>query len=138
MLLIAVFPWLLFFVVAGYWRVLLYWFLMYFSVLLWAPIWALLYHIMTSIALSAEVLEAFGRLNGDISLYSAQIISSRMYHLFAVYAWLQLLTGTVFTGMLMYFLKPALSDTESDSAPAAVPAAVDGAGRFASAAGALL
>lgn len=131
MLLIAAFPWLLFFVVAGYWRVLVYWWLMYFSVLLWAPIWTLLYHVMTSIALSAETLEAFGRLNNDISLYSAQVISSRLYHLFAVYAWLQLLTGTVFTGMLMYFIRPALTDTESDSAPDAVS---DGASKATSAA----
>ncbi len=128
MLLIAAFPWLLFFVVAGRWRVLLHWFLMYFSVLLWAPIWTLLYHIMTSIALSAEVMEAFGKLNGDISLFSAQLISARIYHMFAVYSWLQLLTGTVFTGMLMYFLKPALSDTESDSAPDNAP----GVGKVAS------
>ena len=87
---------------------------------------------MTSIALSAEVLEAFGRLNGDISLFSAQLVSARIYHMFAVYAWLQLLTGTVFTGMLMYFLKPALSDTESDSAPDAATGIADGAGKVAS------
>lgn len=133
MLLIASFPWLLFIVVAGYWRVLLYWWLTYFSVLLWTPIWTLLYHVMTSIALSAEVLEAFGKFNDGVSLYSAQLISSRIYHLFAVYSWLQLLTGTLFTGMMMYFLRPALTDTESDSAPDAAPAITDGASKAASA-----
>ena len=117
MFLIAAFPWLIFAVVAGYWRVLIQWWLIYFSVLLWTPLWTLLYHVMTSIALSAEVLEAFGKLNDGISLYSAQLVSSRIYHLFAVYSWLQLLTGTALTGMLMYFIKPALSDTESDSSP---------------------
>ena len=117
MFLIAAFPWLIFFVVAGHWRVLLQWWLLYFSVLLWAPLWTLLYHVMTSIALSAEVMEAFGRLNDGISLYSAQLVSSRIYHLFAVYSWLQLLTGTALTGSLLYFIKPALSDTESDSSP---------------------
>lgn len=138
MFLIAIFPWLIFFVVAGHWRVLTQWWLIYFSVSLWTPIWCLLYHVMTSIALSAETMAAFGKLNDGISLYSAQLISSRIYHLFAVYTWLQLLTGTAFTGMLLYFIRPALSDTESDSAPEVI----DGAGKVASgaakAAGALL
>ena len=84
MFLVGMFPFLLFFVVAGHWRVLTYWWLMYFSVLLWTPIWALLYHIMTSIALSADTMEAFGKLNDGISLYGAELISSRFYHLFAV------------------------------------------------------
>ncbi len=133
MLLIAIFPWLLFLVVAGRWKVLLTWWVVYFSVLLWTPIWTLLYHIMTSIALSAETLEAFGRLNDQVSLYSAQLISHRIYHLFAVYSWLQLLTGTAFTGMMLFFLRPALSDTESDAAPEAVPTVIEGASRAASA-----
>jgi len=117
MFLIAAFPWLIFFVVAGHWRVLLQWWLLYFSVLLWAPLWTLLYHVMTGIALSSEMMEAFGKLNDGISLYSAQLVSSRIYHLFAVYSWLQLLTGTALTGSLLYFIKPALNDTESDSSP---------------------
>lgn len=139
MLLIAAFPWLLFLVVAGYWKVLAYWWLMYFSVLLWTPIWALLYHIMVSIALSADIMEAFGKLNDGISLYSAQLVTTRIYHLFAVYSWLQLLTGTAFTGLLLYFIRPALTDTETDSSPDAAPMIVEGAGKVASkAAGALV
>lgn len=134
MFLIALFPWLIFFVVAGKWRILLQWWLVYFSVLLWTPIWTLLYHVMSSIALSAETLEAFGKLNDGISLYSAQLISSRIYHLFAVYSWLQLLTGTAFTGMLLYFIRPALSDTETDSSPEVM----EGASKAAKAVGGLL
>ncbi|MGE4233553.1 MAG: hypothetical protein AB7F43_09515 [Bacteriovoracia bacterium] len=120
MFLIAAFPWLVFFVVAGYWRVLYVWFLMYFSVLLWTPIWTLLYHIMVGIANSAEVLEAFGKLNDGVSLYSAQLISSRMYHMYSVYSYLQLLTGTLFTMGFLYFLHPIAGDTESDSIPSNV------------------
>lgn len=119
MLAIAIFPWLLFFVVAGYWRVLVYWFFIYFSVLLWTPIWTLLYHIMNSIALSAEVMEAFGGLSDGVSLYSAQLISSRIYQLYSVYAWLQILTGTFFTAMVMYFMRPVLTDSKEESTPEA-------------------
>lgn len=134
MLAIGLFPWLIFFVVAGYYRAIYYWFVVYFSVLLWTPIWTLLYHIMVNISLSADVLQAFGQLNDGISLYSAEIISSRMYHLFAVYSWLQLLTGTVFTGLVLYFLRPAMNDTEGGS----TPDFVDNAGKVATAAGAVL
>lgn len=133
MLLIAAFPWLLFFVVAGHWRVLTTWWLMYFSVLLWTPIWTLLYHVMVSISLSADVLESFGRLNDGVSLYAAQLVNARIYHMFAVYSWLQLLTGTAFTGVLMYFIRPAMNDTESDSSPDAAPMVMEGASKVAGA-----
>ncbi len=125
MCLIALFPTLVFLIVAGYWRVLWYWFMIYFSVLLWAPIWTLLYHLVVSISLSSEMLSAFGSLNDGISLYSANLISSRIYHLYEVYSWLQLLTGTLFTGALLYFLRPGLNDTERDSAPEFVESAGD-------------
>ncbi len=77
----------------------------------------------------ADVLEAFGRLNDGVSLYSAQLVTTRLYHLFAVYSWLQLLTGTAFTGVLMFFIRPALSDTETDAAPDAAPTIMEGASK---------
>ena len=114
---IAVFPWLIFFVVAGHYRVLYAWFILYFSVLLWTPIWTLLYHIMVGIALSAETMKALGALSDGISLYSAELVTSRMYHLFEVYSWLQLVVGTLFTGSVVYFLTPLLRDGRSDTTP---------------------
>ena len=121
---IALFPWLIFFVVAGRWKVLVYWFVIYFSVLLWTPIWTLLYHVMTSIALSGETLAQFGKLNDGVSMYGAELITSRIYHLYEVYSWLQILLGTMFTGMVLWFLRPALNDTEQESAPDFVDPAV--------------
>lgn len=120
MIAIGIFPWLMFLLVAGYWRVLVYWWVIYLSVLLWTPLWTLLYHIMVNISMSAEVMDGFRRLTDGISLYSAQLIESRMYHIFAVYSWLQLLTGTLFTGAILFFLRPALSDTEAAEMPDAV------------------
>lgn len=117
MILIAAFPWLVFFVVAGKWRVLIYWFLIYFSVLLWTPIWTLLYHIMTSIANSAELMEAFGQLYSGISLYSAKVVNARIYYLYAVYSWIQVFIGPIFTALLVYMIKPMLTDTQSEHAP---------------------
>ena len=120
MVCIFIFPWLIFFVIAGRWKALAYWFLIYFSILLWAPLWTLLYHIVVSLSLSADTLAAFGKLSDGISLYSAELVSSRMYHIFAVYSWLQLLIGTLFTGALIYFMRPILQDTEGDQMPDSV------------------
>ncbi len=117
MVLIFIFPWLVFLIVAGYWRVLVYWFLTYLSVLLWAPAWALFYHIMVNIALSAEQLEALGKLSDGISLYSAALITHRMNYLFSVFSWIQLLIGVALTGGLLIFLRPILADSQADNAP---------------------
>lgn len=117
MALIAMFPWLVFFVVAGHWRVLAYWYAAYFSVLLWAPIWTLLYHVMTGVTLSTEALGAIGNLSDGVSLYSAEVLTTRMNYMFAVYSWLQLLVGPSFTGSVLWMLKPVMSDTRSEEAP---------------------
>jgi len=117
MVLIFIFPWLVFFIVAGFWRVLVYWFLIYLSVLLWAPVWTLFYHIMVNISLSADVLQAFGELSDGISLYSSTLITHRMNYLFAVFSWIQLLIGVVMTGGLVMFLRPLLADSQTEQAP---------------------
>lgn len=117
MSLIALFPWLIFPIVAGYWRVLVWWMLSYTSVLLWAPIWTLFYHVMMGISLSAETLAAFGELSDGISLYSANLITSRMNYMFAVYSWMQLLIGAGFTGSMLWFARPILADSEEETTP---------------------
>ena len=126
--LIAVFPWLVFPIVAGYWRILVWWFVAYGSVLLWAPIWTLFYHIMMGISLSAETLSAFGQLSDGVSLYSANLITSRMNYMYAVYTWIQVLIGAGFTGSILWFARPILSDTSEESAPEFVGEATKVAG----------
>ena len=117
MFLIAIFPFIIFPVVAGRWKVLVYWFFTFFSVCLWAPIWTLLYHIVVSIAVSSEVMAAFGKLTDGISLYSAQLVTSRMYHMYEVYSQIQILAGTLFTGLMVFSLRSSLTDTQSESSP---------------------
>ncbi len=117
MVLIFIFPWLMFLVVAGNWRVLIVWFWIYFSVLLWTPLWTLLYHLMLGIAMSTEVMSAFGELHDGVSLYSAAIINSRLYYMFSIYSWVQLLVATLTTGSVLMFLKPMLGESESESKP---------------------
>lgn len=117
MLLVAAFPWLMFFVVAGKWRVLIVWFWIYFSVLLWTPLWTLLYHIMLGISMSSEMMSAFGELGDGVSLYSAQVVSHRLYYMFSIYSWVQLLVATLTTGSAFMFLKPMLGESSEESAP---------------------
>lgn len=117
MLLVAIFPWLMFFVVAGKWRVLMVWFWIYFSVLLWTPLWTLLYHIMLGISMSSDTMAAFGEMSDGISMYSASVVSHRMYYMFSIYSWLQILVATMTTGSVFMFLKPLLGERTEESAP---------------------
>lgn len=147
MILIAIFPCLIFFVVAGHYRVLIVWFWIYFSVLLWTPLWTLLYHIMLGIALSADVMSAFGDLKDGVSLYSASLVNHRLYYMYSIYSWVQLLVATLTTGSAFMFLKPMLSEGQAEAKPdflepvsGAVPGAATGgvSSAAAGAAGAIL
>lgn len=117
MLLVGFFPVLVFFLAGGKWKPLVWWWFTYLSICLWTPIWALLYHVVTTLALNVEVMESFGRLSDGVSLYAASLISSRLYQTFAVYSYLQLVIGPLFTGVLLSCMRPMLRDTESDSLP---------------------
>lgn len=117
MLLVAAFPWLMFFVVAGKWRVLVAWFWIYFSVLLWTPLWTLLYHIMLGISMSSEVMTAFGEMTDGVSMYSASVVGHRLYYMFSIYSWVQLLVATLTTGSAFMFLRPMLGEREEESKP---------------------
>lgn len=117
MVLIMIFPWLVFFVIAGRWKILVLWTALYTSVLLWTPLWTLFYHIITSIALSAETLDAFGNLKNGVSLYSSQLVTSRLYHAYSVYSWVQLLIGPLPTLILAWNMRGLLTDNAGESAP---------------------
>jgi hypothetical protein len=124
--LIAIFPWLVFFIIAGRWKILISWFAVYVSVLLWTPIWCLLYHLMTSIALSNELMQEFGRVSDGVSLYSASFITAKLYQFYAIYSWLQLILGPLPTLILGYGLFSSfIKDSEGESAPTVVTAAKD-------------
>ena len=126
--LVAMFPFLIFFIVAGKWKVLVYWFVLYFSVLLWTPLWVLFYHIMTSMAQSIEVMEELGRFSDGISLYGAKLVSSRIYYFYSIYSWIQLLVATLTTGGAFFFLRPMLMENKQESAPEFVGGASSTAG----------
>lgn len=126
MFLIAIFPWLVFFIVAGRWKILFSWFAVYASVLMWTPIWTLLYHLMTSIALSTELMAEFGKISDGISLYSSSFITTKLYQFYAIYSWVQIFVGPLPTAMLSYGLFSSfLKDGESEQAPQVVTAAKD-------------
>lgn len=124
MILTAAFPWLMFFVVAGKWRVLIVWFWVYFSVLMWTPLWTLLYHIMMGISLSGEVMQHFGELTDGVSTYAAAVVNHRIYFMYSIYAWVQLLIASLTTGAVFVFLKPMLGESSTEAKPEFVDPAV--------------
>lgn len=124
MLLIMIFPWLVFLMAAGKWRPIVAWYGIYCSVLLWAPIWVLFYHVMTSVAVSTEVMAKFGELSDGISLYASELITSRLYRFYSVYTWIQILSGPLPTVILGYRLMPWILDREKEQAPGVVKGAV--------------
>jgi len=117
LLLVALFPLLIFPVVAGKWKWIAYWFLTYFSVLLWEPIWTLFYHIVTNLAVAGETLEYLGELNSSAHLYYSKVVTSRIYYMYSVYAWFQVLIGPFFTASMIMCFRPLLQDKEEESAP---------------------
>lgn len=126
MFLIAIFPWLVFFVVAGRWKILISWFAVYISVLLWTPLWTLLYHLMTSIALSNELMSEFGKVSDGVSLYASSFITAKLYQFYAIYSWLQMIVGPLPTVVLSYGLFSSfLKDAEGEQAPTVVTSAKD-------------
>ncbi|MCB9061477.1 MAG: hypothetical protein H6622_08150 [Halobacteriovoraceae bacterium] len=117
LLLVALFPLLIFPVVAGKWKWIVFWFLTYFSVLLWEPIWTLFYHIVTNLAIAGETLEYLGELNSGAHLYYSKVVTSRIYYMYSVYSWLQVLIGPFFTGCMLMSFRGLLKDKEEESAP---------------------
>ncbi len=115
--LIVIFPFLVFPLVAGKWKWIVYWFTLYFSVLTWIPIWTFSYHLITNLALATGTMADLGNLYDGISLYSSKVVTSKIFYLYAVYSWIQIITGPVFTAFLAYKLTPLLGDTQTESAP---------------------
>ena len=84
---------------------------------MWAPVWTLLYHIMLGIAMSSEVMQSVGNLHDGVSLYSAALVNSRMYYVYSIYSWVQILVGTLTTGTVVMFLKPMLGESDTEEKP---------------------
>ena len=125
MTLIAIFPWLVFFVIAGRWKILIYWTAVYGSVLLWEPIWTLSYHVITHIAITTEVLANYEGLRDGFSIYGSEIINSRMYFAYSVYSWVQLVVGPLPTIIVAGSLRGMLSRPNEDNAPSLVKDTVE-------------
>lgn len=117
-------PFLVFFIVAGHWRVLLWWAAIYASIVCWVPLWTLLYHIMANFAASGEVMAEFGKFADGFSLYSAELIQEDAYYLFTVFTWAQLFVAIGTTGSVLFFMRSAISDNREDRLPESVGQAV--------------
>ena len=117
MILIGIFPWLIFFIVIGKWKVLIFWFWCYLSVCMWTPIWTIMYYVMHHLTQTSRLLTLYGELSDGISLYAANMVMERIYYSYSVFTLAQTIVPIVTTGMVLYFLKPALSDSSQETSP---------------------
>ncbi len=117
MFLIGLFPWLVFPVVYGKWKTLVWWFWVYLSVCLWTPIWTILYHIMQNTAFTGNVLDHLGHLSDGISMYSSQVVMDRIYYMYSVFAMAQTMVPLITTGLAIYFLRPMLGGVQEETKP---------------------
>ena len=53
----------------------------------------------------------------EISLYSAQLITSKIYYFYSIYSWIQIIIGVLPTGGMFYFLRPILTENEPEKTP---------------------
>lgn len=105
MMLIAGFPFLIFPVVAGGWRVLIYWTAIYFSVLLWQPLWLFLFYVMQSVVgAQAQLQQRLGHSAGAV--IGATLMEDDMNFFYQLYYWIQLIIGPVFSFVMIFWLKP--------------------------------
>ena len=75
--------------------------------------------------MSGEVMQAFGQLTDGVSLYAAALVNHRLYYMFSIYAWVQLLVATLTTGSAFMFLKPMLSEGAQEQSPDFLGTGVD-------------
>lgn len=127
MILIGIFPWLIFFVVLGRWKILMGWFWLYLSVCMWTPIWTIMYHVMNHISGTADLLKSYGTLSDGISLYSADLIMDRIYYSYSVFTMAQTMVPVFTTGLVLYFLRPMLFETKEEDRPEFIDDAKQGA-----------
>ena len=120
MFLIAIFPILFFWVIAMRWRVLIFWFSQMIGICLWPAVWALIYSIMTNVALSVETLSEYGRLNDGIALTSASIINQKMYFYFSIMNWLMIASAAAINGGLFWMQRTVVEATHSEAAPSPI------------------
>ena len=118
MILIVIFPILIFFVIVGKWKVLWWWFLLYLSISLWQPIWDFFYHLTTHMALSNQLMRSFGSLSDGISLLGAELINEKLYQYYALYTWLQIIVGPLPTLLIGYVgVNSILRDRKEEHSP---------------------
>ncbi len=125
MVLIGIFPWLIFFVVYGNWQILTWWFWIYFSVCLWTPIWSIMYHILQNLTFTGDALARLGGMNDGVSLYSSQVVLDRIYYLYSVFSIVQIAVPVVTTGAALYLFRPMFGGHKQESAPTGIAGAVN-------------
>ena len=76
-----------------------------------------MYHIMNQVSQTSDLLKAYGGLSDGISLYAAEVVMERIYYSYSILTLAQTMVPLFTTGLVVYFLKPILFETQSESSP---------------------
>ncbi|MBC8555012.1 MAG: hypothetical protein H8D23_35815, partial [Candidatus Brocadiales bacterium] len=132
MLLIGIFPFLIFFLLLGRWKYLVGWSMFYFSVCCWTPIWTLLHHINLKMLQTSQFIHGLDSFANGFSVYSAKLVLQKINYSYSVYMLLQTSLGIGFTIAFFAFVTmPLLKDKTPDSAPGELTDGAKGAAKMA-------
>jgi hypothetical protein len=106
MMLIALFPFLVFPLVMGYWRIMALWSLAFLSVCMWSPIWTLMHHCFVEVSQMAKYLS-----EAQYSALMQNQMSSEIVSMYIVFVTLQLAVAPAFSFFFISSLKPLLANT---------------------------
>ncbi|MGE3682713.1 MAG: hypothetical protein AB7G93_13390 [Bdellovibrionales bacterium] len=109
-----------FFLVAMRWRIVVWWWLVYTSLCLWAPLWTGLYKLITNVFVVPDMTASFGRMTDSFSMYSAMLISDQAYYISSVISWAQIAVGPGLTGLVGFFAGQWLLSSKEDHVPTAI------------------
>ncbi len=113
MCLMVIFPFLVFFIIAGKWKPFVWWFMFYLSLCIWPVFWNLFYYVMVGITESTAEMKKLTELN-ELSLTSSAILSQSIYYFHQIYSYLQLGVGVAISGAFIPLTRSLMTDTAED------------------------
>ncbi len=111
MILIALFPFLVFPLVLGHWRIMALWSLAFFSVCMWSPIWTLMHHCFVEVSQMTSYFKT-----AQHSALLQDEVASELVSMYIVFVSLQLAVAPAFSFFFLSSLKPLLAANASNVA----------------------
>ena len=130
-LLIGGFPILVFLILLFGFKPLKYWFMTYFFVSMWTPIWALLYAVNIGFLKNSSFILQLQSFSDGLSFHTAAAINSQIMHSYTVFLWSQTaVVGATFIGIVGTIFSSISSNPTSDNTPQEAKSIVSTGAKF--------